>query len=212
MRSTLAVLLLVAASTVGCASSSPAGSSRTPDTSPASAASSASSSTTTPPVVALVGRWQRTTSCPELVKDLEQFGLGPLAPYAWLGQTSSTGQGSYAAGSPKPTRANPCKGALTRRHAHFFNQSGQFGSLDWLDGQVDDGSYRIVNANTLRIGHVAFHYSIKGGDTLSLAPVLSQSMIRQALAQPQKFSDAGWAVSVAYPGQTWKRVPCESWC
>jgi hypothetical protein len=206
MRSSLAVLLLVAVSTVGCASSSPAGSSfRTPDTSSAS-------SPTTAPVAALVGRWQRITSCPELVNDLKRSGLAPLAPYAWIGQTSSTGQGSFAAGSPKPTMANPCTGALTRQHSHFFNQSGQFGSLDWLGGQVDDGSYRIVNGSTLRIGHVAFHYSISNGDTLSLYPVLSQSMIRQALAHPQKFSDAGWAVSVAYPAQTWKRVPCEIWC
>jgi hypothetical protein len=146
------------------------------------------------------------------VNDLKQFRLAPLVPYAWLGQTSSTGQGSFAAGSPKPTMAKPCKGALTRQHSHFFNQSDQFGSLDWLDGQVDDGSYRIVNGNTLRIGQVTFHYSISNGDTLRLSPVLSQAMIREALAHPQKFSDAGWAVTVAYPGQTWKRVPCENWC
>jgi hypothetical protein len=146
------------------------------------------------------------------VNDLKQSGLAPLAPYAWLGQTSSTGQGSFAAGSPKPTMANPCPGALKRKHSHFFNQAGQFGSLDWLGGQVDDDSYRIVNGSTLRIGHVTFHYRITNGDILSLSPVLSQSMIRQALAHPQKFSDAGWAVSVAFPGQTWKRVPCDGWC
>jgi hypothetical protein len=181
---------------------------------PPDSTSTTPASTTSPtePVAALVGRWQRVTSCPELVDDLRRFGLAPLAPYAWLSQTSSTGQGSFAAGSPKPTIANPCTGALTRKHSHFFNQAGQFGSLDWLGGQVDDGSYRIVNGSTLRIGQVTFHYSIRNGDTLSLSPVLSQSMIRDALADPQEFSDAGWAVSVAYPDQTWKRVPCERWC
>ena len=47
---------------------------------------------------------------------------------------------------------------------------------------------------------------------LSLTPVLTKTMVRQALAHPQEFSDAGWAVSVAYAGHLWKRVPCEGWC
>lgn len=151
-------------------------------------------------------------TCKQLVSDLEQAGLAALAPYAWVGQTSSTGQSSFAAGSPKPTKAHPCAGALKRKHSHFFNQSGQFGSLDWLDGRVDDGSYRIVSGNTVRIGSVTFHYLIRHGDTLTLSPVLTKPMRQQALADPKKFSDAGWAVSVAYPGQTWARVPCGSWC
>ncbi len=50
--------------------------------------------------------------------------------------------------------SKPCTGALTRKHSHFFTQSGQFGSLDWLGGHVDDGSYRIINGSTMRIGHV----------------------------------------------------------
>jgi len=45
-----------------------------------------------------------------------------------------------------------------------------------------------------------------------LSPVLTKAMLRQALAHPQKFSAAFWAVSVAYAGSTWKRVPCQSWC
>jgi hypothetical protein len=84
--------------------------------------------------------------------------------------------------------------------------------LDWLGGQVDDGSYRIVNGNTFRIGNVAFHYRILDGDTLMLSPVLTKAMVRKALADPQEFSEAGWAVSVAYAGYTWRRVPCEGWC
>jgi hypothetical protein len=133
-----------------------------------------------------------------------------------VGQTSSTGLSSLASGSPKPTKAHPCTGALQREHSHFFNQSGQFGSLDWLGGQVDDGPYRIINDNTVYIGSApagaTFHYRILHGDTLMLSPVLTKAMLRQALAHPQKFSAAGWAVSVAYAGDTWKRVPCQSWC
>jgi hypothetical protein len=164
----------------------------------------------------LVGRWERVITCQELVSELRNAGLAPLARYAWIGQTSSTGVSSFAAGSPKPTQAHPCTGALNREHSHFFSQSGQFGSLDWLGGQVDNGPYRIINNNAVYIGSppsgATFHYSILHGDTLMLSPVLTKAMLRQALANPQKFSAAFWAVSVAYTGSTWKRVPCQSWC
>lgn len=203
---------LLAATTViaGCSSNSSTrplsgGTSHSPVTSPTGAA-----------VAGLVGRWERVTSCQELVSELDKAGLGPLAPYAWSGQTSSTGLSSFASGSPKPTKARPCTGALKREHSHFFNQSGQFGSLDWLGGKVDDGPYRIINDNALYIGSppagATFHYRILHGDTLMLSPVLTKAMLRQALAHPQKFSAAGWAVSVAYAGDTWKRVPCQNWC
>jgi hypothetical protein len=132
--------------------------------------------------------------------------------YAWLGQTSSSGQDSFASGSPKPTNAHPCTGALPRRHSHFFDQSGHFGSLDWLGGQVDDGRYEVASNSTLRIGNVTFRYRVVDQDTLFLTPVLTKSMVRQALANPAEFSDAGWAVSVAYPGHSWKRAPCDGWC
>jgi len=40
---------------------------------------------------------------------------------------------------------NPCKGAVPRRHAHFFTKSGAFGSLDWRGRRVDDGMYRVID-------------------------------------------------------------------
>jgi len=163
-----------------------------------------------------VGRWERIVTCQELVSELHKAGLGPLTQYAWSGQTSSTGQSSFAPGSPKPTEAHPCTGALPRKHSHFFSQSDQFGSLDWLGGQVDDDPYRIVNSNTVHIGSppggANFHYRILQGRTLMLTPVLTKAMIQQALANPKKFSAAGWAVSVAYAGHSWRRVPCQGWC
>ena len=206
---TRAALALLAATavTAGCASNS---STRPP---PATSHSPASSPTGKA-AVGLVGEWKRVITCQELVNELDKAGLAPLAPYVWLGQTSSTGLSSYAAGSPKPTKAHPCTGALKRAHSHFFSQSGQFGSLDWLGGQVDNGPYRILNNNTVNIGSppiaATFHYRILHGDTLMLSPVITKAMLRQALAHPQKFSAALWAVSVAYAGHTWKRVPCQN--
>jgi hypothetical protein len=211
MRRILALMLapgLVAITvTTGCSSNSsthqPPATSQSPATSPTGKAAAG-----------LVGEWERVITCQELVSELDKAGLAPLAPYVWLGQTSSTGQGSFAPGSPKPTKAHPCTGALSRKHSHFFSQSGQFGSLDWLGGQVDNGPYRIINNNTVYIGSspiaATFHYRILHGDTLMLAPVLTKAMLRQTLAHPQKFSAALWAVSVAYAGHTWKRVPCQS--
>ena len=169
-------LFAAAAVTAGCSSNSatspPAGTAHSPAT------------------ASLVGRWERVTTCQELVSELGKAGLAPLAPNAWLGQTSSTGLSSFASGSPKPTKAHPCTGALSREHSHFFSKSGQFGSLDWLGGQVDNGPYRIINNNTVYIGSppiaAAFRYRILHGDTLILSPVITKAMLRQALAHPVK--------------------------
>lgn len=105
------------------------------------------------PSGSLMGRWQRVVTCQELVKALDKAGLRAVIPYAWSGQTSASGESSYAAGSPKPTMAHPCRGAIPRSHSHFFAPGGMFGSLDWEGGQVDNDSYRIVNDHTVRIGH-----------------------------------------------------------
>jgi hypothetical protein len=203
IRATLAVVLTVGILATGCGSHD-----TTASTSKASPSVTRSTKT---PVSDIVGRWEREVTCQELTQDLDTAGLGPLAPYAWLGQTSSNGQSSFAPGSPQPTRTHPCTGALSRQHSHFFTSAGQFGSVDWLGGQVDDGQYTVTGDSTLKIGKVTFHYRVVH-DTLRLAPVLTKAMVRKALARPKAFSDAGWAVSVAYPGQTWKRVPCGQWC
>jgi hypothetical protein len=213
-KARLAPVLLAVALVAACGSSRLA--SETSGTSKNPLALPASSSATSTPVEGLAGRWERVTTCQELVGNLRKAGLALLAPYAWLGQTSSTGESSFAPGSPEPTLGHPCTGALARTHAHFFDESGQFGSLDWLGGQVDDGSYQIIDGNTFSIGSVAFHYRIVNGDTLTLSPVLTKAMVRQARGvrrgNPVEVSAAGWAVSVAYAGYTWKRVPCEGWC
>jgi hypothetical protein len=209
MKATLAVVFAIATLSVGCSSNDSA-------VPPPSTSQTSVAPTTGTPVSGLIGRWERVLTCQELVSELDGAGLRAIAQYAWSGQTSSTGEGSYAKGSPKPTEAHPCTGALPRQHSHFFNQSGQFGSLDWLGGQVDDAPYRIVNSNIVDIGsppiEVTFHYRLLRANRLMLTPILTKAMIHQALADPKKFSAASWAVSVAYAGQSWQRVPCQSWC
>jgi hypothetical protein len=161
----------------------------------------------------LVGRWVQVLTCAKQVSALEKAGLGALASTAWAGQTSASGESSYAPGSPTPTNAHPCAGAIPRLHSHFFTSTGAFGSLDWHGEPVDDGSYRIINAHTLKIGRVAFKYSISGGgNRLTLVPVITAAMRRKALANPATFSEAGWAASVAMTGHHWKRASCAGWC
>lgn len=204
MKATLVSLLAMVGLCMGCSSED--------TTEPSSARSPTATGSTGTPVSGIVGRWQQVLTCQELASELTNAGLEPLRQYAWLGQTSSTGQSSFVPGSPKPTQDHPCRGALPRKHSHFFDQSGQFGSLDWLGGQVDDGRYELVGDRALQIGQVTFHYRVVDDDTLFLTPVLTPSMRRQALAHPEQFSDAGWAVSVAYAGHPWRRVPCDGWC
>jgi hypothetical protein len=203
VRSTLIVLIAVTITTVGCGPSSSVPAAGTPnaDASPVESA-----------VPALVGRWERVVTCQEMVGELDKAGLGPLTRYAWLGQTSSKGETSYVAGSPTPTLSHPCTGAIDRQHSHFFTQDGQFGSLDWNGGQVDDGTYRIVDDHTMFIGLVTFHYVIQSGETLKLTPGITKEMVSQAVADPKNFSPALWAVAVAYPTYSWARAPCNGWC
>jgi hypothetical protein len=172
-----------------------------------SVAESPSTSPSAEPVAPLVGRWERVNTCQEHVEVLRKAGLEEIAP------TMVAGNG-YVPGTPQQLarRADLCKGAKPRVHAHFFTADGRFGSLDWNDEPVDDGTYTIVNDTTFQIGDTTFHYEIINGDTLMLEPVVPKKAKAEALADPEEFSVAGWSVSVAFEGHPWKRVDCEGWC
>lgn len=153
----------------------------------------------------IVGRWSRTTTCQAYVQALTKAGLRALAP----GVLSGNG---LVDGTPKQLAAKPkiCAGATARLHSHFFTSDGRFGSVDWTNQQVDDGHYKVVG-NTVHIGTAVFRYTISSG-RLSLNPMISTALKKQALAHPLQFSAAGWMIAVAIPGGTWKRVPCDRWC
>jgi hypothetical protein len=169
-------------------------------TMPAAASSSAARSS------ALVGRWERVTTCQELVSALAKAGLRTTAPAMLAGNGLVTGTPKQLA-----RKVNICKGAVPRRHSQFFTAAGMFGSIDYNDKQVDDGTYRLLDSRTVRINDGTFHFRISGRE-LRLEPVISAAARRKALAQPLQFSTAGWQVAVAFPGHAWKRVPCAGWC
>jgi hypothetical protein len=156
------------------------------------------------PTPTIVGRWERMQTCQELAHALDLAKLKALAP-AVLTDFFPDLSASRIARKP-----DPCSGASARPHSHFFTKDGQFGSVDDNNQQVDDGSYRAAG-RTLRIGEGRFTFRIRG-DTLTLQPVISAQDRRRALANPMKFSTAGWQVAVSYMGLPWKRVSCDRWC
>ena len=155
-------------------------------------------STSTTATPALVGEWARETTCDELVSALTQAGLEQ-----WV-MEGVAGNG-FVPGVTSPDQiadaANPCDGAVPRRHSHFFTDDGEFGSLDWNGEQVDDGTYELIDENTFVIPkefpNVTFDFTIEG-DTIMFEPRIPD-------CSPDCF-EAPWSVSVAYPGKTWERV------
>jgi len=175
-------------------------------------ASARSANTRTAPALAkasIVGRWQQTHRCTWLVQALKEAHLRRIAPSV---------VGDYFPHKTPQQLARKrhiCRGAEPQRHSHFFTSDGHFGSVNQYGQQVDNGRYRVIDARTFRIGDVRFHYQIDNtadGEVLALDPVITRHMRREALAHPLRFSKAGYAVAVAYPGHTWERVPCGQWC
>ena len=172
----------------------------TPAVSPAQAQEGATRPSPTPNVIdqGLVGTWERETTCEELVSELTDAGLEQ-----WV--LEGVAGNGFVPGVRGPDQiadaSNPCDGAVPRIHSHFFTDDGQFGSLDWNGDPVDDGTYEIIDGDTLVVSKefpdVTFDFSIDG-ETLSLEPVIPE-------CSPDCF-EAAWSVSVAYPDETWHRV------
>jgi hypothetical protein len=207
---TCALRVYVSVLLVGCGSDAAEPSAEPSDTSTA-VSSSAPTTETTENAPALVGRWERTHKCPELIKAFEQAGLGEVAPQFVTEYFPNEHPKDLA---PKLARKDdPCEGAKPFVHSHFFSETGAFGSLTGELQQVDEGVYEIIDDSTFIItnANVTFHYRIEG-DQLMLTPVLTRAMKGKALEHPLNFSPAGMAIAVSYPGNAWKRVDCAGWC
>lgn len=154
------------------------------------------------------GRWQTTRTCEGLVSSLRKLGLASLAPTV-VGDYFPNQQPAALA-----KKKNVCQGAKPQLHSHFFTRDGKFGSIDQHAQQVDDGNYRL-RGSTLTISNSDVRGSFRvrvQGRTLSLVPLLTQRLKREALADPLNFHAAGWMVAVSYIGHPWHRVPCGKWC
>lgn len=152
----------------------------------------------------LVGRWMQVHACDQLVRGLEEYGLGETAP-AIVGDYFPEASVDELA-----SKEDLCSGAKPQRHFHFFDAAGLFGSLDQHEQQVDDETYAL-DGGLLHIGDGTWRFEIAGNE-LSLEPVIPRPQLKRALARPLEWSTTGWVVAVAYPGTTWQRVPCKGWC
>lgn len=163
----------------------------------------AAPATAAPPSSSIVGTWQRVIHCQDLVRALTEAGLGDFAP--------GTAEEEFVHVTPEGVAdaAHPCRGALPKRHSHFFTADGKFGSLDENGNQVDEGIYEVVAPGTLVMPYefeegppilVTFHFRIHG-NTIIFNPVIpsdcSTGRCREA---------AAWSVTVALAGKTWRRV------
>jgi hypothetical protein len=160
---------------------------------PTSAAATAAS---TAPANPLVGTWQRVHKCNEVVQILRKAGFGQqiileqIVDQAFLEGVTSPDQ----IADPR----HPCRGAVPRKHYHFFTADGQFGSLDFNGQQVDEGTYRIIDDRTVEIG-LLFHYRISGNN-------LRLEVVEMPDCAPQGCFEAVWAVMMPFPGKKWTRV------
>ena len=193
----LALVVIAATILTGCGAQATAGAPKDSDS--MTAASGAADT-----AEGIVGRWMQVHTCDQLVQGLEDQGLGAIAPAVVGDFFPDTAPSELAA------KDDLCAGAKPQRHFHFFDAVGLFGSIDQHDQQVDDGSY-VVQGDLLEIGEGAWRYTVHG-DELSLEPQITRRQRREALADPLEWSTAGWIVAVAYPGTTWRRVPCDGWC
>jgi hypothetical protein len=147
---------------------------------------------------AIVGEWERVTRCEEIVHALREASMDD-----WVLEYAASFIPDGVVNDPD----RPCIGAVPLRHSHFFTEEGDFGSRDQDGAQVDDGTYRILDAGTIVVPRefperneskeVTFRYSVEG-DTMLLDPLLPA-------CRPDCFA-AVWAITVAYPGHAWTRV------
>jgi hypothetical protein len=199
-----AIVVGVALLTLAACGGTSAAETKSSDDAPEVTAESSPSAATSP----IAGRWMQVHTCDQLVSGLEGAGLGEVAP-AIVGDF-------FPDMTPEQLAAKDdvCSGAKPQRHFHFFTDDGAFGSIDQFGNQVDDGPYT-VSGDTLKIGEGmsggTWTFAI-AGNRLTLMPRPTDAQIEQALADPLEFSPAGWMIAVAYPGTTWKRVPCQGWC
>lgn len=146
----------------------------------------------------VLGTWTATTTCSAQYNALVRFpGLKKYALEMVVGN-------GFIPGVRSPSQvedpAHPCRGAIPRKHSHYFTKDGDFGSRDWTGKQVDDGTYTLKGANTLVIEKefpaVTFTYTVRG-NTIRFVPHV-----------PKRCSTfrCAWSLSMAIPGTAWAHV------
>lgn len=150
----------------------------------------------------LVGYWQKTNTCAQLVQALTNAGFADQIPDRVGGSGLINGPDNQPLSDP----THPCAQATApKKHSHFFSSTRQFASFDETGGQVDDGTCTLRNGHTFVMHGDAFknkivvHFRVQG------------ETIRFHIVIPAPCTGAcrvkmGWAVSALYPGAPFRRV------
>jgi hypothetical protein len=94
---------------------------------------------------------------------------------------------------------NPCVGAVDVAHSHFFTASGLFGSRDSKGQQVDDGHWKIVDADTFEINGTPFDFKVDGDELRMEAIDVGTCPVNG------QWCPEAWKLMVAMPGMAWMR-------
>ena len=151
-----------------------------------------------PPAPALVGTWLGTHNCQRIVDILRTAGMEPQILPTIVENGLLPGI-TDPADVPDPT--HPCDGAIELAHSHFFTTGGLFGSRDQRGQQVDDGSWSLVDEDTLAINEQNLFDFVIEGTELRMEPV----SVGACPADPTVWCPETWKLMVAMPGMAWTR-------
>ena len=143
----------------------------------------------------LVGEWIGVHDCDRIVKAFRAAGFEEAVVLENVVGNALVPAVTSVDGLADP--ANPCADAVPREHGHFFTGDGAFGSTDHNGQQVDDGTYEVVDADTVRINGTEFGYEISDG-TLTLVSLAPDGCVT---------FECGWSIMVAMAGAPLERVP-----
>ena len=192
------IILMLAACGGSATAPSPSKSAAASEPEPAATAS-APASIDSP----IVGEWIGTHDCERIVEALRAAGFDePTVIEVVVGERLVPD-----AESPEdladPT--DPCADAVPREHGHFFTGAGEFGSTDFDGEQVDDGTFTVVDEDTVVISPnfaegnspaTEFGYAIDG-DTLILEPIVPEGCMEFVCL---------WSIMVAMAGEPLTRA------
>jgi hypothetical protein len=108
---------------------------------------------------------------------------------------------------------HPCEGAIPRKHGHYFTEDGLFGSTDDQGDQVDDGTYHVIDEDTIVVekefGNVTFNYRIQDDGTLLLDPAMP-NCTKNGCFVAQWAVAVSWAVCLGSPWHSQRISDCRS--
>jgi hypothetical protein len=141
----------------------------------------------------LMGEWVRVNSCEAFVRAFTEAGLLDLAP-EWLVATG------YFRRVDQIERGDPCAGAIEDANSYFFEESGRFGSLDQDVVLVDDGTYRIVDGDTIAFDGPLSHQDVLADYRIGEDGRLSFDVEVLDNCATTCRQDLAWVLSSFYPG------------